>query len=141
MGSVILSLLFCDIALWFFAPVENPYADRLLNRHLNLHPQGVVDFESDGRVMPGVSGRNRFTINAFGFRSPRLRSIDKPAGVRRVFCIGGSTTECAYIDDQYVWTEQLNQRLQARMPPDVTVDVINAGRAGHNTREHITMLA
>jgi hypothetical protein len=118
LGSVILVFLFCDIALWLFAPVEHPYSDPILNRHLNLYPQMVVDFDSDGKVMPGVSGRTRFTVNAFGFRSPRLRSIDKPAGVRRIFCIGGSTTECNYIDDQEVWTEKLNQRLEARMRPE-----------------------
>ncbi|MHC4568687.1 MAG: SGNH/GDSL hydrolase family protein [Planctomycetota bacterium] len=138
---MILTFLFCDAALWFLAPVEHPYADRPLNRFLDLHPQGTVTFESDGKVMPGVSGPNRFTINAFGFRSPRLQSIDKPIGVRRIFCIGGSTTECAYIDDKHVWTEHLNEELQAKMPSGVTVDVINAGRAGDSTREHITMLA
>jgi lysophospholipase L1-like esterase len=141
LASVILTFVFCDVALWLLAPLEHPYKDRILNRHLNLHPQGVVAFESDGKVMPGVSGRSLFTINAFGFRSPRLQSIDKPTDVRRVFCIGGSTTECAYIDDKYVWTQKLNERLQAKMPSGVTVDVINAGRAGDTTREHITMLA
>ncbi len=141
LGSVVLVLLFCDIALWLFAPVEHPRADPILNHHLDLYPQIVVNYESDGKVMPGVSGRTRFTTNAFGFRSPRLQSIDKPVGVRRIFCIGGSTTACNYIDDQEVWTEKLNQRLQARMQLDVTVDVINTGCAGHSTREHITMLA
>jgi lysophospholipase L1-like esterase len=139
--STILTFLSFDIVLWLLAPVEHPYRDRLMNQHLNLHLPGVVTFESDGKVMPGVSGRNLFTINDFGFRSPRLQSIEKPPGVCRVFCIGGSTTECAYIDDKRVWSEQLNQRLQAKMPPGITVDVINAGRAGDTSRENITMLA
>ncbi len=141
LGSVFFVFLFFEISLWLFAPVEHPFADPILNRHLNLYPQTVVNFEPDGKIMPGISDHARFTINSFGFRSPRLQSIDKPVGVRRIFCIGGSTTECIYLDDQEVWTEQLNQRLQARMRPDVTVDVINAGYAGHSTREHITMLA
>jgi lysophospholipase L1-like esterase len=141
LGSMVVAFIFCDIALWLFRPVENPYPDPILNIHLNMYPQMVVEFESDGKVMPGVSGRTQFTINAFGFRSSRLQSIDKPSGMRRIFCIGGSTTECNYIDDQDVWTEQLNQRLQEKIPSDVIIDVINAGRAGHSTREHITMLA
>jgi lysophospholipase L1-like esterase len=141
LGSVVIAFMCCDIALWLFRPVKHPYYDPILNRHLNLYPKMVVEFKSDGKVMPGVTGSTQFTINAFGFRSPRLQSIDKPSDMRRIFCIGGSTTECNYIDDQDVWTEQLNQRLQERMPSDVIIDVINAGRAGHSTREHITMLA
>ncbi|MCP4609820.1 MAG: hypothetical protein GY845_14020 [Planctomycetes bacterium] len=141
LGSVILACLFCDIALWLIAPVKHPYPDNILNLYLNLSPKVMATLEPDGKIMPGVSSPTRFTTNAFGFRSSRMQSIEKPVNVRRIFCIGGSTTECHYIDDQDVWTEQLNQILQTKMSPDLTVDVINAGVAGHSTREHLTILS
>lgn len=140
-ASIVVAVALCDAALWLAGPVPQPYVDPVLNRHLNLHPPGVVEFESDGKVMPGISGRTRFTINAFGFRSPRLQSVEKPANTRRIFCVGGSTTECLYVDDDDAWPEQLGFRLQRAAPTGTDIDVVNTGHAGDSTREHITMLA
>ena len=52
--------------------------------------------------------------------------------------VGGSTTECLYLDDQDTWPEVLQQKLAPGRPG---LDVVNAGHAGDSTREHIALLA
>ena len=149
-----LSWLFCEFVLWTFVGLPHPYVvadphrfDRQVldqlqgapsNRYLpSYHQEALIRIETDGVVLPGVSGKGTFTINSFGFRSPRLTSLDKPSGWSRVFCIGGSTTECLYLDDAAAWPERLQQGLVV----GTEVDVVNAGHSGDVTRDHLALLA
>ena len=81
-------------------------------------------------VMPGVTGDARFMVNSQGFRA------DEPtAGAqRRILVIGGSTTECLYLDQTEAWP----RLLQDRIPGPVWVG--NAGMAGMTTRHHLVAL-
>ena len=77
-------------------------------------------------------------MNRFGFRNSRMQDIAKPAGEVRVFTIGGSTTECLYLDEPDAWPEVLQRELATRVPG---VNVINAGHSGDTTRDHLALLA
>jgi lysophospholipase L1-like esterase len=82
--------------------------------------------------MPGVDGPSHLRANAIG-----LRGDEPPAGdVVRVLCIGGSTTECLYLDQPETWPALLQARLSAARPTWVA----NAGRSGHSTREHVVQV-
>ncbi len=140
-GLVIVLLVICDLGLWVFAPVSHPYPDRANSRHVTLPEPGETVFQPDPKIMPGTERPARFTVNQFGFRSPRLDSVEKPDNVSRIFCLGGSTTECLYVDNDDAWPEHLARLLQADAPPGVNVDVVNTGISGDTTREHINMLA
>ncbi len=153
-AAVAVAWLACELLLWLLVRLPHPYAPtdvqrrdqqvlaRLQgappNRYLpSYHLPAVIEMETDGKALPGIEGTSTFTINQFGFRSARLQSRDKPVGVRRVFCVGGSTTECLYLDDSKAWPEVLRGELGA----DSCLDVINAGHSGDVTRDHIALLA
>lgn len=51
--------------------------------------------------------------------------------------MGGSTTECFYLDDADAWPEVLHRKLSVERP---VVNVVNAGHSGDNTRDHIALL-
>lgn len=77
-------------------------------------------------VMPGVSGPSRFVINSIGMRGDEL-SKDRDF---RVLTLGGSTTECLYLDQTEAWPHLL----QGLLGPRAWVG--NAGRSGLHTRHH-----
>lgn len=112
LGEVLLRILASDA--YFVWPPH-------LRRELHPSPE----------FMPGVSGVSSFRINAQGLRGDELaedRSI-------RLLALGGSTTECLFLDDSEAWPRLLQDHLAAaRKDPKIWVG--NAGRSGHNTWHH-----
>jgi lysophospholipase L1-like esterase len=152
-GSALLTMGLCDALLWALLPIEHPYASAVshdkrvydefrrspLNRYIpSYHLPKSLAFRPDRALLPGVSEAVSFVVNDFGFRNSRMTTIDKPAGEIRMFAVGGSTTECLYLDEHDAWTEVLQRRLATRHP---TVNVINAGRSGDTTRDHLALLS
>jgi lysophospholipase L1-like esterase len=87
-------------------------------------------------IQPGLSAEGRFTTNSMGLRGPELPPRE---AAYRILCLGGSTTECLYLDDTKTWTHLLLERLNqdsSRRP----VWVGGAGRAGYQTIEHLLFL-
>jgi lysophospholipase L1-like esterase len=95
------------------------------------------------RAEPGLPGVDRavrrFTTNNLGFRGDSL-AMPKPAGEVRVFMVGGSTTECAVLDDREAVTARLQAYLR-RALPGVDVRVYNAGKSGDRSWDHVAMVA
>lgn len=93
-----------EAALRRFAPIEDPYREfkrkqSVVNQY--IRSEFPPDFRAQTEIapgLPGMSGRHVFSTNNLGFRGDAL-AIPKPAGEFRVFAIGGSTTECLYLDD------------------------------------------
>lgn len=56
-------------------------------------------FSPASEIMPGVNGRKRFSINSKGFRGDEFSKENK----YHVLAIGGSTTECLFLDDKEAW--------------------------------------
>lgn len=81
--------------------------------------------------MPGVSGVSHFRINAQGLRGDDLTEDRKV----RLLALGGSTTECLFLDDSEAWPRLLQDHL-ATAHKDKAIWVGNAGRSGHNTWHH-----
>lgn len=81
-------------------------------------------FTPDPTVMPGVQGESLFKINSHG-----LRGDDASA---KVLAIGGSTTECVYLDQQEAWPQLVQQSLG--------VTVGNAGKSGLTSRHHVVQV-
>ncbi|MFO0966412.1 MAG: SGNH/GDSL hydrolase family protein [Gemmataceae bacterium] len=76
----------------------------------------------------GVGPKARFTTNSMGIRGPELSEQDR----LRILCVGGSTTECIYLDDDKTWAKLLGDRLASSGP----VWVGNAGRSGLMACDH-----
>lgn len=84
--------------------------------------------------MPGVTGPSQFKINSQGIRGPEMPR-DREAAYR-VLAIGGSTTECLYLDQSKAWPHLLGVRLGSTADGR-KVWVGNIGKSGTNTRHHI----
>ncbi len=98
------------------------------------HPNLEKTFKPLPGIMPGISGESRFTINASGMRGDPF-----PEGDRyRILTIGGSTTECLYLDQSEAWPQLLQDKLNNLGGPDVWVG--NVGASGRNTRHHLLQI-
>lgn len=92
---------------------------------LLLRP-GVYGTAVGNDFAPGPRQRVLFTINGYGLRGT-LPKVPKPAGIRRVVCLGGSSTFGYTVTDGKEWPARLGELLGP------SVDVVNAGRPGSTT--------
>jgi lysophospholipase L1-like esterase len=146
MWRIFLGVILTEVFLWTFARVEHPYRGTALEvswpkYHPHVMDPGTVVFRPDPQIMPGTKSPSRFTINEFGFRSSRLKTIDKGSNEVRIFCLGGSTTECLFLDDDDAWPERLGRLMAEDTRGSPSIDVVNAGSSGHGTRDYIGTLA
>lgn len=74
-------------------------------------------------VKENIEKRVDFRVDPLGFRGEGF-SRDKKSRVLRVFCLGGSTTACTSVGDEFTWPAQLMQSLLSN---GYDVEVINGG--------------
>lgn len=103
-------------------------------RSLLREPFQDVTFVPEPEVMPGVEGPSRFRTSSIGLRAEELPS--EPA--LRLLALGGSTTECLYLDQSEAWPDLLESSLAALRGERVWIG--NAGVSGRNTRDHVVQL-
>jgi lysophospholipase L1-like esterase len=95
------------------------------------HPNYACKLRPVG--LSGVSAEGSLTTNSFGVRGPEF----PPTRGYRILCVGGSTTECLYLDDTKTWPARLQDRLAASIP---NLWVGNAGRSSLIAYDHLTLL-
>jgi len=79
-----------------FAPPPTPW------------PPGItLTLETLPGITPGIHGPSVFSVSSLGVRSREPAKDDR----FRVLCTGGSTTECAFLDDSEAWPSLLEQHL------------------------------
>jgi lysophospholipase L1-like esterase len=85
-------------------------------------------------AMPGINGDSRFFINSTGIRG------DEFAGDQqyRILCIGGSTTECMYLDQTEAWPYLLQEKLNGLNTLKVWVG--NVGKSACGTPDYILQM-
>ena len=94
-----------------------------------------LTIEVSSKNVPGVEGPQRITTDGEGFRTGnRIIQYDDETPFR-IFAIGASTTEQAYLDDSQTWTRLLESRLNAAVSRPV--EVINTGVAGLRLVHHL----
>jgi lysophospholipase L1-like esterase len=96
-------------------------------------PSLSIQFSPAPEAMPGVTGESHFVINEQGVRG-------RPFGDEklRILAVGGSTTECLFLDDTEAWPYLVEQELQAALGQrsgDVWVG--NVGKSGHTSDHHV----
>ncbi|HBA59699.1 MAG TPA: hypothetical protein DCZ92_02525 [Elusimicrobia bacterium] len=87
------------------ADVEAHRVSNSVSLHYELAPGTHVVF----------AGGRGVTVNQLGFRDPP-RSAAKPAGVKRVICLGSSNTYGALVGDGLTWPAQLEKLLNSKGP-------------------------
>jgi hypothetical protein len=80
--------------------LKNRLPDPAVNVRYRLRP-GVVDY-----------GLYRVGVNSLGYRGPE-RPAEKPPGVFRVLCVGGSNVYGLSVSNDETWPAQLEKRLNA----------------------------
>lgn len=99
-------------------------------------PGARAVFEPVPELMPGVRGSAHFAANSFGLRAREWNYAAPPEPA--LLCLGGSTTECLYLDTPKTWCGRLESELSKGRSAGAWV--ANAGRSGHTTREHVLQL-
>jgi len=95
-------------------------------------PGSSVQFSPQPRYIHGINGTSQISFNSLGIRGDEL-PVER--SVRRILCVGGSTTLCLYLDDTETWPALLQNDLNASDRGRYWV-----GNIGHNhySTEHHT---
>jgi lysophospholipase L1-like esterase len=147
--SLVGSLLLVEVLLRVFHPLPDPM-DPVKRRVWvtwpgsayvpSAYPPHYVKHVHSEPGLPGMDTLPRtFSVNNLGYRGDSL-AIPKPPGEVRVFMVGGSTTECVFLDDREAVTRRLQDRLRAAYP-GLNVRVYGAGKSGDRSWDHVAMVA
>lgn len=120
--SLVIALLFSEVALRIVTPPKKEFMVWPPNMHHVFKP--------DPEIMPIHSAEARFASNSKGLRGPELG----PDTEARVLAIGGSTTECLYIDEVSAWPLRMKTLLAT---PERAVWTASAGLSGMNSGDHV----
>ena len=126
LAGLLIALLAAEIGLRIIFPEPQEFYVWRPNLQRNFNP-------SPG-VMPGITGNSRFYINSEGIRGDEFSEEQE----YRILAIGGSTTECAYLDQTEAWPYLLQERLNSLELYDVWVG--NVGKSDRNTNHHILQM-
>lgn len=124
--SVALSLVLGELVLRLASPA----------RYYVWEPGTRQIFRPVPSIMPGVEGESRFHVNEHGLRGDAF----SPDQDYRILAVGGSTTECLYLDETEAWPRLLQERLNGRAGPRGRVWVGNVGKSGQMTRNHVVQV-
>ncbi|MBE7560628.1 SGNH/GDSL hydrolase family protein [bacterium] len=105
------------------------------DKYYPWYPRFAHAFRPDPKVVPGVSGIAHFTTNKWGLRGSEFNDQQD----YRILAVGGSTTECLYLDDTEAWPHLVEAGLN-EWGKLGRVWVGNAGRSGLCTREHVAYM-
>ncbi|MCD4747212.1 MAG: SGNH/GDSL hydrolase family protein [Bacteroidales bacterium] len=127
--SIVAALLLCEAVLRLAVP-------SLFNSDYYIRtPDLKKVFKPNHGIMPGVSGESVFIINSQGIRGDELTS----SHTYKIIAIGGSTTECLYLDQSETWLYLLQETINKNVC-NQNVWVGNAGISGRTTRHHLIAL-
>lgn len=122
-------LIICEGVLRLY----NPFPTRLKGNSIVLPVNRSYQIlnSTNPKLEPVIT----HTKNSLGFRGPELTvSSDKSI---RIFCVGGSTTECFYLSDDKTWPYLLSNHMQK---DGKRIWLNNAGLDGHSSFGHMVLL-
>ncbi len=115
--------------LELFLHFYNPFNNRLVAGKIKL-PANVT-YTIQNSQIASLPSHIVHSKNSLGFRG---QSPDSIANRKKIICLGGSTTECFYLNDGQDWPAILAGKLTNKYW------VNNAGLDGHSTFGHIQLL-
>lgn len=115
--SVIVALFTAEVALLIAYPANNKYYIWQPNLRHTFYP--------DSSIFYGIKGAKQFSINSDGARGNTFSKA-----TQNYICLGGSTTECLYLDDSETWPQQMQNAMGSGYI------VSSLGKSGVTTREH-----
>lgn len=138
---LVILLLVAEFILRTWLPVRDPY-ERFKHRYSNAYIPSQMPANAVYRLSSRENLRNMdtaitYSTNNVGFRGAFLQ-MPKPDDELRIFIIGGSTTQCLYIDDEKSLNAIVQKHLQSANGKKARVYA--AARSGDATAEHLSML-
>jgi len=131
-----------EAALRIWMPVPDTIVLPANRYYPSRHPANLhVIMTPDPVELPGTRSPALFSTNALGLRTRAALPLSKPDGMRRVVFLGGSTTECLFVDDAEAWPALVGRMLEERAGGRYRVEDVNAGMSGHTTRDHLATLS
>ena len=121
--------LLLEIALRIY----NPYSFRIKGEKIILPKSQRSTIVNN--INPRLDSLIANTRNSIGLRGP-----EPPSDIKNylsIITVGGSTTECRFLDDQLTWPHLLQEKLQAAYKKTW---LNNAGLDGHSTFGHSILL-
>ena len=139
--TAMVTLLLLELGMWILVPLPDPFeTERLTHTFIRRAHEPHMDRRFTPEPgLPGMEGVSRWTTNNLGFRGDKLVS-PKPPTEFRVFLIGGSTAECAIVDDDDSLDAVIQRAVQERTPGATQVRVYNAGFSGDRSDDHVAIL-
>ncbi|MBI1320557.1 MAG: hypothetical protein GC168_16660 [Candidatus Hydrogenedens sp.] len=120
---LLVSLALCGALLEWGANRANDE----LGLHRRFHTRGpFVRRVHEPGILNGITGPSHFTTDSRGIRAPE----PPQPGDARWLAVGGSTTECVYLDDRKTWPWLVSEALDG-------VWVGNVGISGFDSRQHL----
>ncbi len=120
--SILLSLFIAELILRFIYQQQTKYFVWQPNLSHTFHP--------DSTIFYGITGTKQFSINTQCFRGDEFTNDSSV----KYLCIGGSTTECLYLDDKETWCYKLQEALNSKFV------IGSIGKSGCTTRENYIQL-
>jgi lysophospholipase L1-like esterase len=127
--GIIVALLLLEVLL----RIRNPFETRIKGNRIVLQTNKTTRIKNN--IIKSLDPEVTVTRNALGFRG-----ANPPADFRdqlTIVTIGGSTTQCFFLNEDQTWTARLGQRLEKSFRP---VWINNAGLDGHSTHGHLVLL-
>jgi hypothetical protein len=125
-GGILAALLLGELA-------TRPFRIVVLDELTHLRqPLTRVTFRPSPEIMPGIDGESRYVINSLGIRGDELPAA---GAAYRILCVGGSTTECIYLDQDETWAGLLQTKLRLQSSRDIWVG--DVGVSGYATPHHL----
>lgn len=116
----------------------NPLVRHLRLARIQAHP--YLAYSPKPNFVSPAEAEQAITHNSLGFRGPEITE-QKPRGVFRVMCLGGSSTYGhGPMSNETTWPYRLQVRL-AGARPDMRIEVINGGCQGYTSYESLTNYA
>ena len=117
--------------LEFTLHIYNPFSSRVKNGEIILPKNTKYSVELPN--YPGLDTQLIHNKNSLGMRGPELNGSEK----LKIICMGGSTTECFYLNDGKDWPGVLGNKIKKDYPNSW---LNNAGMDGQSTFGNIQML-
>ncbi|MCK4667550.1 SGNH/GDSL hydrolase family protein [Candidatus Dependentiae bacterium] len=124
---VLLFLICSEFILRKFSPLP------IFSPYLDYPPYKIISFKSN---LNGITSPTTFSTNKWGFRG-----IDPPKdwdNYHTIITIGGSTTQCLFLDDSKAWPFILEKELTEKKNSKFWVG--NAGIDGHSSTGHLFVM-
>lgn len=135
-----------EICLTLFFPIDDPYQMAKDSQSQNFkyiesqflpHQNFIFYPEPELSRMPNQA---RFTTNNMGLRGSDI-ALPKPKDEFRIFMVGGSTTECLFLDDTLATSYLLEKYINRRLQEKKDIKIYNAGKSGDRSYDHIAMIS